>query len=167
MRLKKKKSVGISLTNNHLHCHLFYVLAVFYKMKIKLICIILLAFITTSCGNNISSWVKSDVTDYSSCVTNNDFKDWLFAINSDGKVIENDGVKYNVRNIYDPETGIPGIKIDIEDGIAEYHMQDFLDDMVAKLKDELKNYSNVVSIHSEYDWIIINLKNEHEFNNAD
>ena len=106
------------------------------------------------------------VTDYSNCTTNKEFQEWLFSINSDGKTIEQAGVKFNVRNIYDPETSIPGIMIEIVEGVAEYHKEEFLNEMVAKLKADLKNQRLVLSIYPEYDWVIINLVNEHEFNNV-
>gem|GEM_PF-6261921 len=38
--------------------------------------------------------------------------------------------------------------------------------MVSQIKTDLKNQSLVLSVYSEYDWVIINLKNEQEFNNA-
>jgi len=135
-------------------------------MKAKYIWLIIIAFVIMSCDNNLTSWIVSDVTNYSNCTTNKEFQEWLFSINSDGKTIEKDGVKYNVRNIYDPETGIPGIMIEIVDGIAEYHKKEFLSEMVSQIKTDLKNQSLVLSVYSEYDWVIINLKNEQEFNNA-
>ena len=56
--------------------------------------------------------------------------------------------------------------IEIVDGIAEYHKKEFLSEMVSQIKTDLKNQSLVLSVYSEYDWVIINLKNEQEFNNA-
>ena len=96
----------------------------------------LFAVVIISCGNNLTSWVISDVTDYSNCTTNKEFQEWLFSINSDGKTIEHAGVKFNVRNIYDPETSIPGIMIEIVEGVAEYHKEEFLNEMVTKLKSD-------------------------------
>lgn len=128
--------------------------------------LLLFAVVIISCSNNLTSWVISDVTDYSNCTTNKEFQEWLFSINSDGKTIEQAGVKFNVRNIYDPETSIPGIMIEIVEGVAEYHKEEFLNEMVAKLKADLKNQRLVLSIYPEYDWVIINLVNEHEFNNV-
>ena len=57
--------------------------------------------------------------------------------------------------------------IEIVEGVAEYHKEEFLNEMVTKLKADLKNQRLVLSIYSEYDWVIINLVNEHEFNNVD
>lgn len=126
----------------------------------------LFAVVVISCGNNLTSWIISDVTGYSNCTTNKEFQEWLFSINSDGKTIEQAGVKYNVRNIYDPETSIPGIMIEIVEGVAEYYKEEFINEIVTKLKADLKNQRLVLSICPEYDWVIINLVNEHGFNNV-
>lgn len=133
-------------------------------MKAKYIWLII-AFVIMSCDNNLSSWIVSDVTNYSNCTTNKEFQEWLYSINPDGKTIEKDGVKYNVHNSYDPLTGIPEIRIEIVDGIAEYHKKEFLSEMVSQIKTDLKNQSLVLSVYSECDWVKINLKNEQGFNN--
>ncbi|WP_156860541.1 hypothetical protein [Prevotella sp. oral taxon 299] len=133
-------------------------------MKAKYIWLII-AFVIMSCDNNLASWIVSDVTNYSNCTTNKEFQEWLYSINPDGKTIEKDGVKYNVHNGYDPLTGIPEIRIEIVDGIAEYYKKEFLSEMVSQIETDLKNQSLVLSVYSECDWVIINLKNEQGFNN--
>lgn len=142
--------------------YLSYVLAEFFEMKAKYIWLII-AFVIMSCDNNLASWIVSDVTNYSNCTTNKEFQEWLYSTGD--KTIEKDGVKYNVYNSYDPVTGTPEIRIKIVDGIAEYYKKEFLSEMVSQIETDLKNQSLVLSVYSDYYWVIINLKNEQGFNN--
>lgn len=137
-------------------------------MKMRCFLLVVISIIVMSCGNdnNLKSWVVSDITEFSHCNSNKEFKEWLFSINSDGKIIKQDDVVYKVNNIYDPETGVPGVMIEIVNGVAEYYRNEFLDELISQMKDDLKNQSSIHSIYSEYDWLIISLKNEHEFNNG-
>ncbi len=118
--------------------------------------------------NNISNRVESEVIAYKKCTNQTSFKKWLFDIESENNWVNDDGVLYKVIRTYDPTTHEVGLMIEIKDGVADYHINEVLDELKRKIEKSLEKYSLVQSVYiADYGCVLIRLKNERNFNNVD
>lgn len=119
-----------------------------------------------SCRNkSVSDIVKANVNSYSSVKTQKEFIKWLFEEGSDVIYITEDNVTYSIRRSYDPESYNVEVNTFIEDGVADYHMNEVVKKLENDIKETLKNESIVNSVYREYNWVVVVLKNDWNFNN--
>ena len=119
-----------------------------------------------SCSNkSVSDIVKANVNSYSSVKTQKEFIKWLFEEGSDVVYITENNVTYSIRRSYDPESCNVEVNNFIEDGVADYHMDEVVKKLENDLKETLKNESIVNSVYSDYNWVVVVLKNDRNFNN--
>lgn len=104
-----------------------------------------------SCSNkSVSDIVKANVNSYSSVKTQKEFIKWLFEEGSDVVYITENNVTYSIRRSYDPESCNVEVNTFIEDGVADYHMDEVVKKLENDLKETLKNESIVNSVYSDY-----------------
>lgn len=119
-----------------------------------------------SCRNtSVSDIVKANVNSYSNVKTQKEFIKWLFEEGSDVIYITEDNVTYSIRRSYDPESYNVEVITFIEDGVADYHMDEVVKKLENNIAETLKNESIVNSVYREYDWVVVVLKNDQNFNN--
>ncbi|MBQ5585912.1 MAG: hypothetical protein IIU71_05980 [Selenomonadaceae bacterium] len=118
-------------------------------------------------SNSITSRIESDVVAYKNCANQAAFKDWLFSIGSEGTTIVEDGITYGVFRTYDPTTSEVGLMIEIKDGVADYHRDDALDTLETQIEEALKNQGIVKSVYTDFGRVLVRMKNENNFTNAD
>ena len=123
---------------------------------------------------NLLSRIDSDIALYSKCTTKETFHKWLFEIGSEGTTIVENDVVYKIYRNLDWNMDNPlHILVNIPEGVAAYHQNVFMEEKVAEFREHFKTNPNVLNIYSGKEYvdncgcIVIELKNERNFDNSD
>ena len=125
----------------------------------KVLSILLVLISLSSCINkSLISTTESEIADYAKCNNYESFHKWYYKA---GYTIIDDGVTWGFYKAM-PYTYNDDLYLNIElvDGIAEYHKEEFIKEKVNELLDHFKDNGNVINIDSHNDWIEILIKND-------
>lgn len=119
---------------------------------------LLLIFFSSCTKSGLLSTAESEIEDYAKCYNYETFHKWYYRA---GYTIVEDGVTWGFYKAM-PYSGEDDLYLNIElaDGIAEYHKEDYLKEKVNEFLEHFKENGNIISVESDNDFISILLKND-------
>lgn len=126
------------------------------------ISIIAIVLSFTSCSNEkLLSAAEYEIEDYQKCDNNKSFLNWFHKAGY--FVIEEDVTWGFYKAMPYSDSDDLYLNIKLEEGIAEYHQEEFLNQKLEDFKHYFEKNGNIISIKTEYGFICIMLKNPKHF----